>query len=113
MASIFSGLQDLISSIFEIFRGIFSTIVSGFESVLGLFQNLISSIFDLMSGFVGFILGKVYFTCSWASTNSYADVLMNIGNIVIIGVLAAAWVGYSAYRQKHQGGGITAGKKTS
>ena len=34
-----------------------------------------------------------------------------IGNIVIIGVLVAAYVGYSAYRQKHQGGGITAGKK--
>ena len=32
-------------------------------------------------------------------------------NIVIIGVSVAAYVGYSAYRQKHQGGGITAGKK--
>ena len=36
---------------------------------------------------------------------------LTIGNIVIIGVLVAAYVGYSAYRQKHQGGGITAGKK--
>lgn len=34
-----------------------------------------------------------------------------VGNIVIIGVLVAAYVGYSAYRQKNQGGGVTAGKK--
>ena len=40
-----------------------------------------------------------------------ADVYVYAGNIVIIGVLVAAYVGYSAYRQKHQGGGITAGKK--
>ena len=34
-----------------------------------------------------------------------------IDNIVIIGVIIAAFVGYSAYRQKNQGGGVTAGKK--
>ena len=33
------------------------------------------------------------------------------GNIVIIGVLVAGVVGYSAYRQKNQPGGIAAGKK--
>lgn len=36
-----------------------------------------------------------------------------IGNIVIIGVLVAAYVGYSAYRQKNQGGGVTGGAKRS
>ena len=36
-----------------------------------------------------------------------------VGNIVIIGVLVAAYVGYSAYRQKNQGGGITGGVKRS
>ena len=34
-----------------------------------------------------------------------------VGNIVIIGVLVAAYVGYSAYTQKNRGGGITGGKK--
>lgn len=34
-----------------------------------------------------------------------------LGNIVIIGIIVAAFVGYSAYRQKRQGGGVTAGKK--
>ncbi|KAK0515224.1 hypothetical protein JMJ35_002603 [Cladonia borealis] len=100
MAGIFDGLTNLISSILEIFQGILSTILSAFQSVfsiiqnllssiLGLFQNLISSVFDLMSGAVGFVLG----------------------NIVIIGVLVAAYVGYSAYTQKNRGGGITGGKK--
>lgn len=38
---------------------------------------------------------------------------LRVGNIVIIGVLVAAYVGYSAYRQKNQGGGITGGVKRS
>lgn len=37
--------------------------------------------------------------------------VIRAGNIVIIGILIAAFVGYSAYKQKNQGGGIAAGKK--
>lgn len=29
------------------------------------------------------------------------------GNIVIIGIVVAAYVGYTAYKQKNQGGGIS------
>lgn len=29
------------------------------------------------------------------------------GNIVIIGLIVAAYVGYTAYKQKNQGGGIS------
>lgn len=36
-----------------------------------------------------------------------------LGNIVIIGLLVAVYVGYSAYRQKNQGGGVTGGLKRS
>ncbi|KAL6714344.1 hypothetical protein ACLMJK_007767 [Lecanora helva] len=102
MSGIISGLQHLFSSVIEIFTGIINTIVSlfqsalttllaAFSSLLELFQSLIASIFDLMSGMIGFVLG----------------------NIVIIGVLTAAYVGYSAYKQKNnQGGrGITGRKK--
>ncbi|KAK4696898.1 hypothetical protein P7C71_g1093, partial [Lecanoromycetidae sp. Uapishka_2] len=85
MSGIVDGLSNLVSSIFEIFQGIFNTIFSAIQSVFGLAGDLISSIFDLMSGVVGFILG----------------------NIVIIGIIVAGFVGYSAYRQKHQGGGIS------
>ncbi|KAL2044726.1 hypothetical protein N7G274_002500 [Stereocaulon virgatum] len=89
MASIMDGLSNLLSSIFEIFQGLINTVLSALQSVFGLFRNLIASVFDMMSGLVGFILG----------------------NIVIIGVLVAAFVGYSAYTQKNRGGGITGGKK--
>ena len=57
MAGIFDGLSNLVSSIFEIFQGLISTVLSAIQSVFGLFQNLIASVFDLMSGLVGFILG--------------------------------------------------------
>ena len=33
--------------------------------------------------------------------------LETTGNIVIIGVVVAAYVGYTAYKQKNQGGGIS------
>ncbi len=39
--------------------------------------------------------------------------VVSLGNIVIIGILVAGYVGYSAYRQKNQGGGITGGMKRS
>ena len=41
------------------------------------------------------------------------DCVNVVGNIVIIGVVVAAFVGYSAYRQKHQGGGVAGGVKKS
>ncbi|MCJ1263499.1 hypothetical protein MMC22_003369 [Lobaria immixta] len=85
MSSIVSSVSDLISSIFEVFRSIFATIISALDSVLAVFTNLVRSVFDLMSGLVGFVLG----------------------NIVIIGVIIAAYVGYTAYKQKNQGGGIS------
>jgi len=91
MSSLASGISNLFSSLFEILGGILNSVFSAVQSVFGLAQDLISSIFDLMSGLVGFVL------C----------------NIVIIGVLVAAYVGYSAYRQKNQGGGVTGGVKRS
>lgn len=39
--------------------------------------------------------------------------VVSLGNIVIIGILVAGYVGYSAYRQKNQGGGVTGGMKRS
>ncbi|KAF6227959.1 hypothetical protein HO133_007687 [Letharia lupina] len=91
MSSVATGISNLISSLFEILTGIVRSVFSAVQSVFGLARDLIASIFDLMSGLVGFVLG----------------------NIVIIGVLVAVYVGYSAYRQKNQGGGITGGTKRS
>ncbi|KAL8831877.1 MAG: hypothetical protein Q9170_005104 [Blastenia crenularia] len=78
MSSITSSLSDLLSSFLSILRSIFDTFYSAIETVFTTASSLISSIVDLFSGFVGFIFG----------------------NIVIIGLLIAAFVGYSAYQQK-------------
>lgn len=48
---------------------------------------------------------------SWDARELDINLVSFVGNIVIIGILIAAFVGYSAYKQKNQGGGITAGKK--
>ncbi|KAL8679714.1 MAG: hypothetical protein Q9186_004032 [Xanthomendoza sp. 1 TL-2023] len=78
MSSITTSLSNLLSSFLEILRSILSTFYSALETVFATASSLISSIIDLFSGAVGFVLG----------------------NIVIIGFLVAAFVGYSAYQQK-------------
>lgn len=61
MASLIDGISNLFSSLFEILSGILNGIFSTLQSVFGLAQDVITSIFDLMSGLVGFVLGKRYF----------------------------------------------------
>ncbi|KAI4231639.1 MAG: hypothetical protein L6R40_007672 [Gallowayella cf. fulva] len=78
MSSITTSLSNLLSSFLDIIRSIFLTFYSALETVFTTASSLISSIVDLFSGAVGFIFG----------------------NIAIIGVLVAAFVGYSAYQQK-------------
>ncbi|KAL8920635.1 MAG: hypothetical protein Q9208_006117 [Pyrenodesmia sp. 3 TL-2023] len=76
--SITSSLSDLLSSFLSIIRNILSSFYHAFETVFATASSLVASIADLMRGFVGFIFG----------------------NIVIIGFLIAAFVGYSAYQQQ-------------
>ncbi|KAL8747881.1 MAG: hypothetical protein Q9184_007541 [Pyrenodesmia sp. 2 TL-2023] len=75
--SITSSLSDLFHSFLSILRNILSTFYHAIETVFATASSLISSLADLMRGFLGFILS----------------------NIVIIGFLVAAFVGYSAYQQ--------------
>jgi len=100
MSSILASLRSLVSSIIGLFASVIQTIagiftsilraiVSGIESAFGLFGTLGKDAFDLVSGLVGFLLG----------------------NIVIIGVLVAAFVGYTMYQQRQ--GKSVSGKKTA
>ncbi|MCJ1405572.1 hypothetical protein MMC11_008800 [Xylographa trunciseda] len=100
MASILASVRDLLASIVGLFTSVLQTIVNifasavravvaGVEAVFGLFGTLGKDAFDLVSGLVGFLLG----------------------NIVIIGVLAAAFVGYTVYQQRQ--GRSVSGKKTA
>ncbi|KAL8791711.1 MAG: hypothetical protein Q9195_005718 [Heterodermia aff. obscurata] len=85
MSSITSSLSSLLHSILDIFRSILETLLHFLQTVFATAQNLVASTIDLAGGLVHFILS----------------------NIIIIGVLIAAYVGYTAYRQKNQPGGIS------
>ncbi|MCJ1411402.1 hypothetical protein MMC19_005491 [Ptychographa xylographoides] len=89
MTGITSSISALISSIIQIFTSILNTILNGVQSVAAVAGTLVKDVFDLASGLVGFLLG----------------------NIVIIGVLIAAFVGYTVYQQRQ--GKSLSGKKTA
>ncbi|MCJ1477803.1 hypothetical protein MMC13_006476 [Lambiella insularis] len=93
IGNIISSIMGLFASIFQtildIFASIFHAIISAIQSVFSVIGTLGRDLVDLMSGLVGFLLG----------------------NIVIIGVLIAAFVGYTVFQQR-QGKSVT-GKKTN
>lgn len=60
MTSLTSSLQDLLSSILNVFRSIFATVFSLFESVTAVFTNLVTSVFDFARGLVGFLLSMFW-----------------------------------------------------
>ena len=102
MSGIISGIQDLFSSVIEIFAGIFNAILSAFQNVFALAKNILASVFDLLSGAVGFVLGLC---CHRVYAEDWLIILGVPGNIVLIGVLIAAFIGYQAYTGKRVGKG--------
>ncbi|KAL8846546.1 MAG: hypothetical protein Q9221_008376 [Calogaya cf. arnoldii] len=110
LATITTSLQNLISSFLNILTSIFNTFYSAIETVFATASSLIGSIVDLFSGFVGFVLGTSallsLYTPNPLPAKEMGPRVKNkakedvSGNIVIIGLLVAAFVGYSAYQQK-------------
>jgi hypothetical protein len=94
MTGILSSISNLLSSIFDIFRGLFNTLLSSVQGVLSVFTTTLGSVTDLFQGIVNLLLG----------------------NIVLIGVAVAAVVGWSAYQQRRgnvqQGSAIRAKKNS-
>ncbi|MCJ1325036.1 hypothetical protein MMC10_001698 [Thelotrema lepadinum] len=78
MTGILSSIQNLLQSILDIFKGLFNTILSGLEGVFALTGTAVEDVAALAKSLVDLVLG----------------------NIVIIGVLIAALVGFSAYQQR-------------
>jgi len=78
MTGITSAISDLISSILGIFTNVFSTLFAGVEGVFATFGTLLTSVFDLLQGFIGFVLG----------------------NLFILGILAVGLMGYVVYSQR-------------
>lgn len=98
MSSITHSLQNLLTALFD-------TILSTFQSVFAVFTTLITQLYELSLGLLNFLLGELFFRF-WRQGGA----LMCLpGNILIIGVLVAAFVGYTLYAQK-QGGRVKAGK---
>lgn len=59
MSDIIKGFSSLVASIFEIFKGIFTTAFGTVESALELVVGIFRNLFNVAEGFVGFILGKL------------------------------------------------------
>ncbi|MCJ1256280.1 hypothetical protein MMC24_004101 [Lignoscripta atroalba] len=88
MSSITTSLSNLLTSILDIFRSLIAIFFSGIQSLFSIFSTLVNDITSLATGAVGFVLN----------------------NIVIIGILIAAAVGFSAYQQ-NTGRRAAGGKK--
>jgi len=78
MSDLAKGVSHLFASIVEIIKGIFTTAFQIFEGAINTVIGLFKNVFNLAEGIVGFI----------------------IGNIFILGTLAAVYFGYVAYQQR-------------
>jgi phage-related protein len=93
MSDIIKGFSNLIASIVEIFKGVFSTAFGAVESALGLVVGIFRNLFNVAEGFIGFILGKVQILVSRIK-------LIMAGNIFVIGTIAAVYFAYVLYQQR-------------
>jgi len=119
--AILTAIEDLFKSFYELIATVVSTfyhIIQTFvNAVLSFFTGIINMIADVFSGAVDivggvgkFVLGKVS-ACRTPSAAHQQHVLTLIGNIVIIGLIAAG--GYAYLRYTAQGRQVAAGKKNA
>ncbi|KAF3941075.1 hypothetical protein ABW19_dt0205615 [Dactylella cylindrospora] len=91
MASLTTSVENFFSAIIGIFQNLLNSVFAVFTSILALFQTAISSVFELGKSFIGFLFS----------------------NIVILSVMAVAFVVYTAIMQRNAGGagpGLVVGK---
>ncbi|TVY85075.1 hypothetical protein LSUE1_G000795 [Lachnellula suecica] len=101
MPSLVESLGNFVASIFHAFTAVLGSIAAVFQStfsaIIGVFQTALSAVGTTISGLAHTFEGLVKFLLS---------------NIVVIGVLAAGFVGYTVYQQR-QGRAVTTGKKVN
>jgi len=78
MTGILTSISNLLQSILDVFTSLFNTLFSSIQGVFALAATAVQSVLGLFQGLIGFLLN----------------------NIVIIGVIIAGFVGYSAYQQR-------------
>ncbi|KAK3940191.1 hypothetical protein QBC46DRAFT_341751 [Diplogelasinospora grovesii] len=90
-----SAVNDLIASVYELlaslFSGVYNIVHSIITAVLGLFTGFFTLMADVFSGVVDVVGGLGKFVA---------------GNIVVIGIIAAAGYGFVRYQQT-QGRSVT------
>jgi len=99
MSSIFQSLSDLVVSIFEVVSSIFKT-------VFDLFYNAIAMVGHLFAGILNMALE--FFRGIIELAGGIGKFLL--GNILVIGVLVAAFFGFTEY-QRRQGRTVKVGDK--
>ncbi|TDZ20740.1 hypothetical protein Cob_v006336 [Colletotrichum orbiculare MAFF 240422] len=94
------AFEDLFKSFYELIASIFSTfyhiLQTFFQAIIGFFTGIVNLTADVFSGVIDVVGGVGRFV---------------LGNIVIIGIIAAA--GYAYVRYTAQGRQVAAGKKTA
>lgn len=119
--SITSFVGSIFNAIISVFTGALAIVQSFFNAILLAFSTFFNaigaSVRELASTFEGltkFILSKSYhFPVIKMRTEAleYQSInTLNLGNIVVLGALAAAFVGYTVYTAR-QGRPVTAGNK--
>ena len=117
MSSIIKSLGDLAQSLVELVWSFFTTAghlvqntlafgVHSVEGLLNLVLNFFKGLVDLAGGLASFIAGKHTFLQQRRN-----DLLIaNTGNVIILGVIAAAFFGFLQYQRK-QGNTVQVGNK--
>ena len=119
MASIISSLTDLVQSVIEVIWSLFHTafnvaqngvsfVVSLFAGALNLVADFFKGIIELTGGMVQFIISKSPLLLGTYISQQNAN--GRTGNIIVLGVIVAVFVGFLQY-QKNQGRAVKVGDK--
>jgi hypothetical protein len=96
MTGILTSISNLLQSILDVFTSLFNTLFSSIQGVFALAATAVQSVLGLFQGLIGFLL-SMYSSCA---TDRKGVLTWVVDNIVIIGVIIAGFVGYSAYQQR-------------
>ncbi len=105
MTGILASINNLIQSILGIFTSILNTIFSSVQGVFAVSGTLVQDLVNMFRGLLGFLMSAYSPVLCLRPELRDAGVWANFpfpsaDNIIIIGVLVAGFVGYSAYQQK-------------
>lgn len=111
MSHLFSAVEDLFKSFYEMIAAVVGTIVhlgqtfvmaivNFFTSIVRLVTDVLSGVVDVAGGVGKFIAGK-YISAAHSLANASAHNHCDLGNIVILGIVAAG--GFLYIRAQQQG----------